>query len=154
MNTVIMPSTPWVSPTPEDPGATSVSTDNTTDVLFILSASDVLPEDFTYAVKVLFGLLYAVIIVLALLGNTALVFVVLNNPAMRNVTHTFLVSLAASDILIAVWNMPFQLSFYIHNEWLLGEFLCKFTSYLQGVNIVSSAFALTGIAFERFVIKA
>ncbi|XP_064595374.1 QRFP-like peptide receptor [Liolophura sinensis] len=150
LKTVNMPSMSWVSPTPEDLGGTSVSTDNATDVLIILSASDVLPEDFTVAVKVLFIVLYAVIIVLALLGNTALVFVVLTNPAMRNVTHTFLVSLAASDILIAVWNMPFQLSFYVHNEWLLGEFMCKFTSYLQGVNIVSSTFALTGIAFERF----
>ena len=46
-------------------------------------------------------------------------------------------------------NMPLQLWFHLTNEWTLGEVMCKFTNYVQGVTIVASILTLTGIAADR-----
>lgn len=110
---------------------------------------DLLPEELPDDIKTMFTMLYVVIIVLALSGNLTTIFVIAFNREMRTVTNTFLLSLAVSDALIAIVNMPVQLKFYLQNEWLLGEVLCKLTSYMQGVVIVASIFTLTGLAIDR-----
>ncbi len=114
-----------------------------------LSRKDSLPSELPEHVKAIFLVLYLLIIVLSLFGNVMVVLVVVRNHKMRTVTNTFLVSLAISDLLIAALNMPLQLRFYLQNEWTLGEPLCKFTKYFQGVVIVSSILTLTGIAIDR-----
>ncbi len=119
-----------------------------------LSPKDLLPADLPGSMKAVFLVLYLLIIVLSLVGNVLVVLVVVRNHKMRTVTNTFLVSLAISDLLIAALNMPLQLRFYLQNEWTLGEPLCKFTKYFQGVVIVSSILTLTGIAVDRSVSKA
>lgn len=55
-----------------------------------------------------------------------------------------------SDSLVAVVNVPFQLVYQLHDEWTLGEPLCKISSYVQGVVLVSSILTLTGIAVDRY----
>lgn len=46
--------------------------------------------------------------------------------------------------------MPLQLMFHLNNEWSLGEVMCKLTSFIQGVGIITSILALTAIAVERY----
>jgi len=94
-------------------------------------------------------LTYSVIIVTALCANTLVVVVITSTRQLQTVTNVFLVSLAVSDSLVAGVNMPFQLLFHLHNEWTLGEPLCKLTNYVQGVVIVSSILTLSGIAVDR-----
>ena len=111
--------------------------------------SDQLPDDLPYEVKVTFTVTYVLIMSLAIAGNLLVITVIARTPKMRTVTNTFLVSLAVSDLCIATLNMPFQLRFYMQNEWTLGEILCKFTKYMQGVVIVASILTLSGIAIDR-----
>ncbi|XP_060071521.1 QRFP-like peptide receptor [Ylistrum balloti] len=58
--------------------------------------------------------------------------------------------------MIASLNMPFHLHFIVMNEWLTGgktgEFLCKFTTYIQGITIVSSILTLLVIAIDRYIV--
>jgi hypothetical protein len=64
---------------------------------------------------------YTIIIVGGIVGNVLVVVVILVNKTMRSVTNVLLVSLAASDTLIASWNVPIQLVYYTKNEWTMGE---------------------------------
>ena len=114
-----------------------------------VNKDDLLPDPLPWNIKITFIVLYALIIALAIAGNFLVIGVIARTPAMRTVTNTFLVSLAVSDLCIASINMPFQLMFYVENEWTLGEGLCKFSKYMQGVVIVASIFTLTGIAIDR-----
>lgn len=116
-----------------------------------LAAKDLLPPDLPGTVKPLFLVAYVVIMFLSVVGNSLVIIVIGRNQKMRTVTNMFLLSLAVSDTLIAVLNMPFQLMFYLQNEWTLGEFLCKFSKYTQGVVIVVSIFTLSAIALDRSV---
>ena len=95
---------------------------------------------------------FVVVICLSVAGNSLVVVVVARYKKMQTVTNAFLVSLAISDMLIAVVNMPLQLLWFLDNEWTFGEGMCKFSRYLQGVLIVVSILTLTGIAADRSVI--
>ena len=101
--------------------------------------------------KTLFIIIYIIIIITSLCVNILVITVITSTRQLRTVTNMFLVSLAVSDLLVALVNMPFQLLYQLHNEWSLGEPLCKLTNYVQGVVIVSSILTLTGIAVDRLV---
>lgn len=114
-----------------------------------LEDSDFLPEEFSHSLKITLTVLYSFVAFGAIVGNLCVLVVVLCHPALRTVTNTFILSLAASDTLIASWNVPLQLLFYLKNEWGLGESMCKATSFVQGVSILASILTLTAISLER-----
>lgn len=99
--------------------------------------------------KATFVLIYILIILTSLCANILVIIVITSSRHLRTVTNMFFVSLAVSDSLVASVNMPFQLLFHLHNEWTLGEPVCKLSNYVQGVVVVSSIFTLTGIAVDR-----
>jgi hypothetical protein len=115
--------------------------------------SNLLPEPLPNNLVVTFIVLYSLIISFAVVGNIVVVVVIGRHRLRRSVTDLYIFSLAVSDILIATLNMPFQLSYVIASEWFAegaaGEFLCKFTNYVQGVTIVSCVLTLTAIAVDR-----
>ena len=115
-----------------------------------LTEDDFMREDLSESLRSLFAVLYVAIIFVGLIGNLAVIFIICTGPKLRTVTNMFLVSLAASDLLIAGVNMPFQLKFHLQSEWTGGEVLCKLSYYLQGAVIVASILTLTGIALDRY----
>jgi len=115
----------------------------------VLSESDFLPSELPESVRRVFVVIYTVIIVLGLGGNSITALVVGVNHELRTVTNVFLVSLAASDALIAGVNMPLQLQLIQLNNWSLGETACKLGAYVQGVVIVASIFTLISLAVDR-----
>jgi len=103
-------------------------------------------------VKTFFAVSYGFIVLTSVVFNSLVIFVVIVSSKLRTVTNMFFISLAISDLLIAVVNMPFQLLSVLRNEWTVGgEPLCKATNYVQGVVLVSSLLTLTGIAVDRCV---
>ncbi|XP_013420640.1 QRFP-like peptide receptor, partial [Lingula anatina] len=97
-----------------------------------------------------FRILFGIIMFCAVVFNILVIAVILRNKSMRTVTNTFLLSLAVSDLLIAAVCMPFQLYELAYQEWSLGEGLCRFYAYFQGVLIVSSILTLLIVAVDRY----
>ncbi|XP_046353477.1 gastrin/cholecystokinin type B receptor-like [Haliotis rufescens] len=116
------------------------------------SEDNFIPTPLAHDLVVTFMVLYILIIVLALLGNLVVIVVIFLTKMMRSVTDLFVVSLAVSDLLISVLNMPFQLLSIVTNEWTMGLFMCKFHSYIQGVTIVSNILTLLAIAIDRYLV--
>jgi len=94
-------------------------------------------------------LLYVVVIVTSLCANLLVIVVITSSRQLRSVTSVFFVSLAVSDLLVAAVNMPFELLYKLHNDWTLGEPVCKLSNYVQGVVVVSSILTLAAIAVDR-----
>ncbi|XP_077947558.1 cholecystokinin receptor isoform X2 [Gasterosteus aculeatus] len=69
---------------------------------------------------------------------------------MRTVTNTFLLSLAVSDLMMAVFCMPFTLIPNILKDFIFGAAMCKIVSYLMGISVSISTFSLVAIAIERY----
>ncbi|ESP01373.1 hypothetical protein LOTGIDRAFT_157550 [Lottia gigantea] len=119
---------------------------------FQLSDTDVLPRSLSSDIRLAFMVCFIAIITLAFLGNAIVIFVIGLARSKLTVTDMYILSLAVADLLISILNMPFQLNFYITNKWTMGEFLCKFSNYIQGVTVTASILTLTTIAIDRYLV--
>ncbi|XP_033966475.1 cholecystokinin receptor isoform X1 [Pseudochaenichthys georgianus] len=95
-------------------------------------------------------LLYSLIFFLSVVGNLLIILVLTVNKRMRTVTNTFLLSLAVSDLMMAVFCMPFTLIPSILKNFIFGAAMCKIVSYLMGISVSISTFSLIAIAIERY----
>lgn len=77
-------------------------------------------------------LLYSLIFILSVIGNLLIIVVLTVNKRMRTVTNTFLLSLAVSDLMMAIFCMPFTLIPSILKDFIFGAAMCKIVSYLMG----------------------
>ncbi|KAL8598787.1 hypothetical protein ACOMHN_033350 [Nucella lapillus] len=76
--------------------------------------------------------LYMLIFLLAVVGNLLILVTLFQNKRMRTVTNVFLVNLALSDLLLAVFCMPFTLVPVILRNFIFGAAMCVLLRYLQG----------------------
>ena len=88
----------------------------------------------------------------ALAGNALLYLAIRRNPRLRrNTTNLFILSLACSDILMALLCMPFSAGVFIQGRWIYGQLVCQ----LQGVVFFVLAFVsletMALVAVNRFV---
>ncbi|RVE57879.1 hypothetical protein OJAV_G00203530 [Oryzias javanicus] len=95
-------------------------------------------------------LLYSLIFFLSVFGNLLIIVVLTVNKRMRTVTNTFLLSLAMSDLMMAIFCMPFTLIPSILKDFIFGAAMCKIVSYLMGTSVSISTFSLVAIAIERY----
>ncbi|RXN13132.1 cholecystokinin receptor-like protein [Labeo rohita] len=95
-------------------------------------------------------LLYSLIFLLSVFGNLLIIVVLVVNKRMRTVTNSFLLSLAISDLMMAVFCMPFTLIPNLLEDFIFGAAMCKIVVYLMGISVCISTFSLVAIAIERY----
>ncbi|CAJ1087019.1 cholecystokinin receptor [Xyrichtys novacula] len=95
-------------------------------------------------------LLYTLIFLLSVFGNLLIIVVLMLNKRMRTVTNSFLLSLAVSDLMMAIFCMPFTLIPNILEDFIFGETMCKTVTYFMGISVSISTFSLVAIAIERY----
>ncbi|XP_028254701.1 cholecystokinin receptor-like [Parambassis ranga] len=95
-------------------------------------------------------LLYSLIFLLSAFGNLLIIVVLMLNKRMRTVTNSFLLSLAVSDLMMAIFCMPFTLIPNILGDFIFGAAMCKIITYLMGLSVSISTFSLVAIAIERY----
>ncbi|KAK3542832.1 hypothetical protein QTP70_004645 [Hemibagrus guttatus] len=95
-------------------------------------------------------LLYSVIFLLSVFGNLLIIVVLVVNKRMRTVTNSFLLSLAVSDLMMAVFCMPFTFIPNLLEDFIFGAAMCKIVAYLMGISVSISTFSLVAIAIERY----
>ncbi|XP_023651917.1 cholecystokinin receptor type A [Paramormyrops kingsleyae] len=94
--------------------------------------------------------LYSVIFLLSVLGNTLIITVLVRNQRMRTVTNLFLLSLAASDLMLCIFCMPFTLIPNVMRNFVFGSGMCKVAMYFMGISVTVSTFNLVAISLERY----
>ncbi|XP_028972311.1 cholecystokinin receptor isoform X2 [Esox lucius] len=95
-------------------------------------------------------MLYSLIFLLSVFGNLLIIVVLTVNKRMRTVTNSFLLSLAVSDLMMAVFCMPFTLIPNILEDFIFGAAMCKTVTYFMGLSVSISTFSLVAIAIERY----
>ncbi|XP_058475944.1 cholecystokinin receptor-like [Solea solea] len=95
-------------------------------------------------------LLYVLIFLLSVFGNLLIILVLMLNKRMRTVTNSFLLSLAVSDLMMAIFCMPFTLIPNILEDFIFGASMCKIVTYFMGISVSISTFSLVAIAIERY----
>lgn len=77
-------------------------------------------------------LLYTLIFLISVFGNLLIIVVLMLNKRMRTVTNSFLLSLAVSDLMMAIFCMPFTLIPNILEDFIFGGAMCKTVTYFMG----------------------
>ncbi|ESO87467.1 hypothetical protein LOTGIDRAFT_72476, partial [Lottia gigantea] len=96
--------------------------------------------------------MYTLIIVLAVGGNLIVCYTILRVRRMRTVINFFIISLAISDILMAIFCIPFTfVANLVLNYWPFGDILCPIVTFLQTAAVFLSCFTLVAISIDRYV---
>nr|CAD2201219.1 unnamed protein product [Meloidogyne enterolobii] len=94
---------------------------------------------------------YFLIIGITILGNTLVILAVFNYRPLKKVQNYFIVSLAASDMLVAIIVMPLHVvKFLADGHWLLGVTICQLFTTADILLCTSSILNLCAIAIDRY----
>lgn len=95
--------------------------------------------------------MYSIVVLLSVTGNSIICYIVFSSKRMRTVMNFFIVSLAFSDILMAVLCIPLTfIANLVINSWPFGETMCPIVSFIQVVAVFMSSFTLVAISFDRY----
>nr|AAN16459.1 tyramine receptor short isoform SER-2a [Caenorhabditis elegans] len=110
------------------------------------------PPSIIPTVELVLGTItYLVIIAMAVVGNTLVVVAVFSYRPLKKVQNYFLVSLAASDLAVAIFVMPLHVvTFLAGGKWLLGVTVCQFFTTADILLCTSSILNLCAIALDRY----
>ena len=112
---------------------------------------------FTFSVPLTnFAASAAVILTLVgVIGNLLTVLALFKDKKLRaKATTSFVISLAVSDLLFCAINLPLTAVRYFHQEWILGEQLCRVFPFFFYGNVAASLMSMVAVTINRFVIIA
>ncbi|XP_068682955.1 melatonin receptor type 1B-B-like [Montipora foliosa] len=89
--------------------------------------------------------------VMSLIGNTLVCISVYKNARLRTTTNLYIIALAASDLLSAVFVMPISVSVLITGDWILGGTLCQLHAFFSLFVIYVSPVTMGLTAVNRYV---
>ena len=97
---------------------------------------------------------YCLIFIVSLVTNSLIVMIVYKTPKLRKAINFFIANMASSDLLYAIFWIPWNLSLLHSNSYFiggqLGQALCKLVPFFSDVSIVVSTQNLILIAVDRF----
>ncbi|KAG4065833.1 hypothetical protein HA402_012511 [Bradysia odoriphaga] len=94
---------------------------------------------------------YIFVFIAGIIGNVAIFLTVRKSADMRRLTTHFIINLAAADLLVLIFCLPFTLAANIFPAWIFGAVFCKLVSYLQGVSVSASVNAMMFVAVDRYM---
>ncbi|XP_033108367.1 RYamide receptor-like [Anneissia japonica] len=113
-------------------------------------SEDCSPVGIPLWATIVLGILFAVITLLGIGGNAIVCYIILGNKCMRTVTNYFIVNVALSDLLVAVFCV--EISYYeAVFQWPFSDDVsCKLVRFVQSVSVSVSIFTLVAISLDRF----
>ncbi|XP_055893608.1 cholecystokinin receptor type A-like isoform X2 [Biomphalaria glabrata] len=93
---------------------------------------------------------YLVIFLLSVVGNVLVILTLVRHKKMRTITNMYLLNLAFSDLLLALFCMPFTLIPMLMQKFIFGSVVCFALRYVQAISVGVSCATLVAISMERF----
>ncbi|XP_077159320.1 C-C chemokine receptor type 4 [Paroedura picta] len=92
---------------------------------------------------------YSLVFLFGLAGNILVIVVLLKYKRLRSMTDIYLLNLAISDLFF-VFALPFW-SYFVADEWVFGNGLCKFFSWVYLTGFYSGIFFITLMSIDRYL---
>ena len=93
---------------------------------------------------------YSIIVLVSLCGNLLVCKVAFGKRKMRTTTNMLIASLACSDLVMTVANIPFNVARLLLLDWPFGSVLCFLVPFIQTACVYVSTFTMTVIAVHRW----
>ncbi|XP_049549311.1 trissin receptor-like isoform X2 [Anopheles darlingi] len=101
-------------------------------------------------VRVIFITLYSLVFCCCFFGNLLVILVVTLSRRLRSITNFFLANLAVADLCVGVFCVMQNLTIYLIESWVFGDFLCKMYQFVHSLSYTASIFILVVICMERY----
>jgi 5-hydroxytryptamine receptor 1 len=98
---------------------TTTSHLSTTNLMKLVNTTTIQPLPISQALPI--ALVLSSIVVLCICGNILVILSVFTFRPLRTVQNFFIVSLAFSDMLVAIIVMPFHIVTHILKRWIFGK---------------------------------
>ncbi|XP_017839949.2 trissin receptor isoform X1 [Drosophila busckii] len=82
--------------------------------------------------------------------NLLVILVVTLSRRLRSITNFFLANLAFADFCVGLFCVMQNLSIYLIDSWVFGEFLCRMYQFVHSLSYTASIFILVVICMERY----
>ena len=89
--------------------------------------------------------------VLSLVGNILVCISVYRNPRLRTTTNLYIIALAVSDLLAALFVMPLATGVLISGRWPYGETVCQVNAFFSLFVVYASPVTMGLTAINRYV---
>ena len=96
--------------------------------------------------------LYTSTSLFSFLGNLISIVVLIVGKRSSPELKKYLINLSISDILMALFSIPFTYTDFMLGRWVLPSILCPFAQFITIFSLCASVATLTAIAIERYVL--
>lgn len=97
--------------------------------------------------------MYTIITIIAIGGNGIVCYLVYAYKRMHTVPNYFIVNLACSDMVMAIFCIPFTfVANLVLYYWPFGKTMCPAVSYIQVVAVFLSSYTLVGMSLDRYIV--
>ena len=102
--------------------------------------------------KVIKASILGIIIFITILGNSfvGVILVINRKSLLKHATYRFLMNIIISDLVLAIFTMPFEFTRELKGEWVFSEASCKVIEYAEIVVGGTAILCHSFIAIERF----
>eukprot|EP00057_Strongylocentrotus_purpuratus_P001909 XP_003723464.1 PREDICTED: tachykinin-like peptides receptor 99D [Strongylocentrotus purpuratus] len=93
-------------------------------------------------------------IIVTVIGNGIVITIIIRNKNknMRSATYYYLMNLAIADLIVACFSEWTLLATLLkEGSWPFGAFMCKFSTFIQGVSVHVSILTLMVVAGDRYI---
>lgn len=104
-------------------------------------------EDSTVGLVVLFSFTT----LFSIVGNGFVILVFARGRRSRTDLRPFLINLAVSDLVMAVFCMPFTFIYTMLNTWIFSKPMCPIVLFFQLFSVTGSVFTNMAIGIDRFL---
>jgi hypothetical protein len=111
----------------------------------LMDLMDYKPEELMRNIVVISA--YALIAIISFIGNLLVCRVCLQNMTK---TNSLILSLSSSDLLMTIFNIPFNVVRILNAEWPFGQLLCFLVPFVQVMVVYVSSFTMAVIALHRW----
>ncbi|KAH9498354.1 hypothetical protein Btru_008077 [Bulinus truncatus] len=103
------------------------------------------------SLKVVVIVLYVAVFFLCVIGNIIVLYVLTRNTQISSRTNLFLANLAVADLCVGIFCVLPSMVRLVADQWYFGNVLCKFSKFIENMNLTTSMLLLEVIAVERYI---
>ena len=102
--------------------------------------------------KIIWTIFLSLLAFVTIIVNAYIVYAVYKCKKLQSRCNAFLLSLAFSDFLVAIFNVPFTASCSIYPALrTTGSQLCNISGFLEMTFLIASVFSVTAMNFHRYI---
>ncbi|XP_075677091.1 G-protein coupled receptor 83-like, partial [Dermatophagoides pteronyssinus] len=97
--------------------------------------------------RLLYGFAYSTIIFISIFGNFLVCKICLQKLTKTNM---LIISMAISDLMMTIFNIPFNFYRLFNYSWPFGYWICFLINFIQHLTVYNSTYTMTIIALQRY----